>query len=199
MKKFISIILSLSMLLCVAAMLASCDKDGDAASTTTVATTPATTTVVTTTVATTAPIPDGYKLFANDDISFVYPDDWSKTDGSIVLLAHSTGNPNITVSSEELTDDYHTMTIQEFEEQVGAGYEQAGMALSNVTAETKTVNGLSVRIFEFNTEIISSGVDFVQSAYIFNVGEKTYSLALTEITADSDLRAAFLNSIKAVD
>ena len=75
----------------------------------TTANTSAETTAETTAETVEIDIPDGYQLFSDGYIAFVYPETWSKNDGSVTILSADNGN-NITITYEAKTDYYENMS-----------------------------------------------------------------------------------------
>jgi hypothetical protein len=183
MKRFFCLALTLLVSLCI---LCSCGAPAAG-----------TTGTSATTVATTVPvpvIPEGYTKYSNGDMSFAYPSDWVKTDGSIVILSDKTNSNNITVAYEAKTDMYDTFTVADFNSMIKPAYEAMGMSVSNVKIEHKTVNGEKINVFSFTN--VTSGRTMTQTQYIFNAGTRTYVVTVTETTRDTTLVKTVIDTIK---
>jgi hypothetical protein len=149
------------------------------------------------TSATTVPapvIPDGYTKYNNGDMSFAYPSDWVKTDGSVTILSDKTNSNNITVAYEAKTDMYDTFTVADFNSMIKPAYDAMGMSISNVKIEHKTVNGEKINVFSFTN--VTSGRTMTQTQYIFNAGTRTYVVTVTETTRDTTLVKTVIDTIK---
>ena len=132
-------------------------------------------------------IPEGYKLYDNGDISFAYPDDWTKTDGSTVMLMNPTGaGNNITVVYEAKTDIYDDMTISDFNDMFKPVFEAMGMTITNPSVSNST-NDNGLKIAKISYTVSSSGVNMKQTMYIMTVGQRTYTVTVTESTSDAAL------------
>ena len=100
MKKLLCLLLAMTMLVGSLFVLSACDKKEDKESEET--------------VAVDAPeVPAGYKLYENDYVYFVYPENWETRDmsGITVLVDAATGN-NITLAYEPKSDLYKTMDLE---------------------------------------------------------------------------------------
>lgn len=196
MKKLLSLALCLIMLLSVALM--SCDNtDNQTNETSADSTSAESTSAATTSEETTAPvIPDGYKVYNDGYISFVYPDTWSKENGSVVTLSKSNGN-NITVVYEDKTDYYEKMTTAIFKTDLKPVYESMGMTISGEKVE-QTSNGNGIKITKTSYSAIMNGVSMNQTAYVTTIGNRTYSVTVTEVTPDTALVNNVFNSLTAL-
>ena len=130
-------------------------------------------------------IPEGYKLYDNGNISFAYPDDWTITDGSTVLITAGAGN-NITVVYEAKTNMYEDMTMDDFNEMFVPAYEAMGMTVSNASVNS-TTNDNDVKITKISYKATASGVTMKQTLYITTAGQRTYTVTVTETTNDATL------------
>ena len=138
-------------------------------------------------------VPDGYTLYENNnDISFAYPEDWTVQEGSVVVIKSKTGN-NITLAYEPKTDMYDDMTVSTFNTTLKPMLENAGMSVSEVSVEHKTTNGLDVVEISYKAKM--SGQTMDQTLFVVTVGERTYSISVTEVTADSELVQNVFNTI----
>ena len=215
MKRFLSIFMCLVLVLSMSAIFASCDEsDEPAATTTTAATTtaeedvgnvgggssqkPKSTTTATTT-ATTSPAPDGYTLFVNDDISFAYPEGWTKEGTGVEFeISSATSTTNIQIDGETPALMLE-LSLRDFKNMMSASLEDEGMSISDVTLEEYTQNGLSVRAFSFNTTMAEYEITVSQTMYIFSTGSRTYSITVTEYNPDAELHQTILNTLSKIE
>ncbi len=132
-------------------------------------------------------IPEGYKLYENDDISFAYPEDWEVTDGSTVIITDLlNGGNNITVVYEPKTDIYDDMEISDFNEMFKPVFEAMGMNVTNPDVDSATNdNGLKMTKIAYSAS--TQGIAMKQTLYITTVGSRTYTVTVTETTSDAEL------------
>ena len=198
MKKLLSLALCLIMLLSVALM--SCDNTDNqtnetSAESTSAQTTSEDTTSESTSKETTAPaIPDGYQAYNDGYIYFVYPGTWSKNSGSVVTLGKANESNNITVVYEDKTDYYEKMTTAIFKSEMKPVYESMGMTLSGEKVE-QTTNNSGTKITKVSYTAIVNGVSMQQTAYALTVGNRTYTVTVTEVTPDTELVNNVFNSL----
>lgn len=179
MKRFFCLVLTLLLALCV---LCSCGAPAGGTTETSATTVPA------------PVIPDGYTKYNNGDMSFAYPSDWMKTDGSVTILSDKTDGNNITVAYEAKTDAYDKFTVADFNSMMKPAYEAMGMSVSNVKIEHKTVNGEKINVISFTN--VAAGRTMTQTQYIFGAGARTYIVTVTEFTRDATLVKTVLDTIK---
>ena len=189
MKKLLCILLSLAMILGGIFTLCSCSSEKDESSSDSGNATG------NATEATKSAIPDGYKKYDNGDISFVYPSDWKKTEGSITKIINPTGSGNnITVVYEAKNTIYETAKEADlkslFVESLGA----TGMTVSNFKL-TKTKNDNIKNIVKITYSASMNGVTMKQSLFIVTVGSKTYTVTVTETTPDTTLVNNVFNTL----
>ena len=139
--------------------------------------------------------PEGYKLYESERISFAYPENWIKQDGSVVILMNSVTGNNITVVYEAKTTMYDNMTVSSFNEMFAPAFQASGMTASNVQITQTTANGL--KIIKITYDATVSGVSMSQTLLITNIGDRTYSVSVTEVVKDSELVNTVLETIKA--
>ncbi len=131
-------------------------------------------------------IPEGYQVYEYDALSFAYPEDWNKTDGSTAILTNPTGvGNNITVVYEAKTDLFETMTVESFNELFKPTFEAMGMSVSNVTINQKTSNGLDVTEINYTATMV--GMTMEQTLFVVTIGDRTYTVTVTEATQDDTL------------
>lgn len=162
MRKIISLLLVLTLVMSLALSLSACNN------------------------AKAPEIPEGYKLYENEYISFAYPEDWSFQSGSVDMLVNPTGvGNNITIVFENKTDAYENLTVESFNETLKPSYEAMGMTVSNVDISKGTSNNASYVKLSYNSRM--SGVSMKQTAIITTVGDRTYSITVTEVSSDAEL------------
>ena len=200
MKKFLAFSLCI-VIISMSFVIMSCDNGAESIDTsaeTTVETTVETTTVetsATTSAATSAEttantsaettaetveinIPDGYQLFSDGYIAFVYPETWSRNDGSVTILSADNGN-NITITYEAKTDYYEDMSLTKFNSELKPTYEAMGMSISDISVRHDT-NRNDVRTVELSYTVTVNEVSMEQTAFILTSGDRTYSINVTE-------------------
>lgn len=140
--------------------------------------------------------PAGYTLFENDALSFAYPKEWAKQDGSVVILQDAATSNNITVVSESKNAFYDTMTIQDFETQMKPVYEAMGMTVDNVKLERKeNAQGLKVLVMSFDNT--TQGVSMKQTQYVTTIGAYSYTVTVTEVAADAEMVQTVFDTLTA--
>jgi len=192
----------LVLVLSMSAIFASCDDKAEPAATTAATTTAAdtttaaTTTAATTTAATTTTLsaPDGCKLYAEDGIVFAYPEDW--TEASDIISAPN-GQKNITVVYEDATTMYDGLSADQFSAMFAPAYEQLGWSMANVTAKVETSNGLSINVYSFETTLPQPSATMIQTVFIVTIGERTYSITLTENAVDAAIANTIIETMRA--
>ena len=158
MKKSLSILLALLMILCLIACGAQ--------------------------TAESTKTPDGYTIYENNAISFAYPEDWTVTDGSTVTITGPNGN-NITVVYEDKTDMYENMTTESYKSELVPVYESMGLAIENPNVKQTQHNDMKLTIFTHT--MITSSKCVNQTQYITTIGDKTHIVTVTEVVEDDTL------------
>jgi hypothetical protein len=133
-----------------------------------------------------ATAPEGYTTYDNGDISFAYPSDWTKNDGSTTMLVNKSGKGNnITVVYEAKNDIYEKSSDSELEKAFKDSMSAMGMTISNFK-RTKTKNDYNdVTKITFTTS--AAGTSMKQTQLVATVGDRTYVVTVTETTADQTL------------
>lgn len=145
-----------------------------------------------------ASIPEGYKLYENEVLSFAYPEDWTLQDGSTVMLVNPTGTGNnITVVYEAKTDMYETMSLSDFNKQLKPMFEAMGVRVSGTTVDQVT-NPNDLDITKITMSSTVSNVTMKQNLFIITVGERTYTITVTEATSDANLPKNVFNTLDLV-
>ena len=142
-------------------------------------------------------IPEGYKKYQNEAISFGYPEEWSTQEGSVTILSDASGEGNnITVVSGEDDGTYKDMTIEKFNTTVKPAYEVMGMSVSDVSLETVTVNGLSVLKIAYT--VSAAEISLGQTQFIVSIEGKVHAITVTESTPDAKLVSTVLETLRLV-
>ena len=186
MKKFLSMMLALVVVLSAMSLFAACDKTGnneendDKNDVTTVAGA-ATTTVAATTEAPAPSIPNGYKLYNGEGFTVAYPSTWENVGTEEMdMYRDAVSGDNFNVVSEEKTDIYDNMTLESFNTEYIPVYESIGMVVTNAKLEHKTVEGIKVLYLTFDVSVESVNMNMGQCS--FTVGDKTYTVTVTQVT-----------------
>ena len=147
--------------------------------------------------ATDASVPNGYKLYSDEYISIVYPKTWDKTEGSVTLMQDKSNGDNITIAYETKTDYYDDMTVAQFNSELKPVYEAMGMSISNADVKHQTnQNGIKITKLSYTATV--AGTSIKQTALIFTVSDRTYSVNVTETISKPELVTNVFNSITAL-
>ncbi|MBQ4120840.1 MAG: hypothetical protein IJD35_02370 [Clostridia bacterium] len=182
MKK---IIVTLAVLLLLVASLAVMTACGGTTETT------AATTTTEAPVTTEAPLPEGYTLYDNGDISFAYPEGFVKQDGSTVILADMTTGNNITVVYEAKTDMYETLDNNGYKTMFKPIFEAMDMTVTNYAVEQIAKNATGISLTKITHTASTQGKTMEQTMLITTVGNKTYTVTVTEVVHND----AFVNNV----
>ena len=172
MKKIVSLLLALTLTIGLVCSLSSC-SGGNAPE-----------------------LPDGCKRYENGYLSFAYPEDWSKQTGSVDMLVNPTGvGNNITVAYESKTNAYDNLTVESFNSTMKPAYESMGMSVSNVSISKGTTNNVDYVKLSYNARM--SGVSMKQTAIITTIGNRTFSITITEVNSDAKLISTVIDTLYA--
>ena len=143
-------------------------------------------------------IPEGYELYENDDIAFVYPTGWSKTElaggAGVMLLDGNTGN-NITALGEPYSDIYKTMTVDEFNKLMKPTLEAQGMTISGVKIEqVKGKGNLAITKISYSVKA-ANGTSMKQTIYVVPAGSLNYAINVTSVKTVDGLLDNVFNSL----
>ncbi|MBQ9784874.1 MAG: hypothetical protein IJW29_05190 [Clostridia bacterium] len=173
MKKFLSLILALCMMLSCMLLLSACDKkedDGENDEPKENLTVEA---------------PSGYKAWSNEAIGFAYPSAWSEVDTGyaviLIMVQDQLGN-SINALSEAKNTVYSTVTNENFMEVMGPSFEMVGSNIADhAVTRFKLSNDMQVIRFTFKNTMKVSGVSVTvyQAQYYVNVGARTYAITAT--------------------
>lgn len=191
MKKIIVTLAVLCLLVASLAVMSSCGGRTETTTEATTTTEPIVTTqmVVTTTLpeTTKSSVPEGYAVYNNNSISFVYPEHFVKQGDktTVILQDEKTGN-NVTVTAEKMTNEYFQMDRNDYKETLKPAFEAAGMRIGDYSvAQVKNEKG--VAIAKIWHKITLNGQSMYQTMLVVNSNNKTYTVTITEIVPDSEL------------
>lgn len=139
-------------------------------------------------------IPEGYQLYSNGYVAFAYPLGWGKTDGSVVILNSATSTNNITVSYEPKSDIYLTMTTESFATDLKPILEEVGMKITNESVTQKSKGDLAITEISYTATIETISMD--QTQFCVQAGEYCYFVTITEVTPDQELIDTVYNTLK---
>lgn len=170
MKKLLCLLLAMTMLVGSLFVLTACDdKDKDEKESEE-------------SVAVEAPeVPAGYKLYEDDYIYFVYPDNWEKREvsGITVFVDAVTGN-NVTLAYEPKSDLYKTMDLEKFNSTFVPVWKQQGMTVSDIKITNSIENALGFEITKYTYKATQSGNKMTQEMYIIPSGGRNYVVNVTQ-------------------
>ena len=188
MKKFLSMLLALVLVLSVLAVFSACDsddkkKDDDDKK------------EAATTTENKVEIPDGYKLYEGDAFSFAYPKSWSvDTTASLPIIKDMTTGNNINIYTEAKTTVYDGLTLERFNSEFVPAYSATGMTVTNASVNNKTTNGIS--LIEIKYSATMGEINMKQTQFIFTEGESTYTVTVTEVQAVDGLADNVFKTLK---
>lgn len=131
-------------------------------------------------------VPEGYKMYDNGDIRFAYPEEWKVDDGSVAVISSKNGGNNITVAYEDKSDFYDDLTAEKFMSTMGPQFSAFGQNISNVkVAHPTNEAGVKLTKISFNNTV--SGVKMNQTMYVIASGSRNYIVTVTEVTTDAEL------------
>lgn len=139
--------------------------------------------------------PEGYVLYNNGDISFAYPEAFSKTEDAMDVLSDLTNDNNITVVYEEKTDIYEKMDNDEYESRFKPILETLGMTITKYNVEQLAQNASGVPLTKVTHTTSVEGIVMDQTMLILTVGDKTYTVTVTEVVSDNKLVSTVIDSL----
>ena len=147
-----------------------------------------------------AVIPEGYIAYENKDLSFAYPSDWTKNEGSTTILINPTGvGNNITVVYEAKTDLYEKSTEDEIEKIFSQTMNTYGFRVSDFKL-SQTKNDFVDKITKMTcTTTAENSSVMKQTMFVVTVGDRTYTITVTESTADQELVDTVFNTLETFD
>lgn len=141
-----------------------------------------------------APLPEGYVLYDNGDISFAYPENFNKTDGSTVVLSNLINGNNITIVYEAKTDYYTKMTDAIYAKDLKPAFEAMGMTIEKYTVE-QIQNEKGVSLTKVTQTATVQETALQQTLLSITAGDKTYTVTVTEMVKDADFVNNVVNSL----
>ena len=142
-------------------------------------------------------VPDGYTMYDNGDIAFAYPEDWTKSEESGLVMFTSGEAASINITAENKTDLYDDMTAEEFEKMFFPYFEAAGMTATNLKVEHTKNNGMDVMVVTYDMDV--SGVSLKQAQYAVTGDEKTYVITVAvEASGDASISQNVLSTLSKV-
>ena len=88
------------------------------------------------------------------------------------------------------------MDLAAFNRDMKPAFEAMGLSISNASV-AQTQNGAGLAITKVAYTATVEGVSMKQTQYIITVGEKTYVVTVTEVTADAALVTNVFNTLAA--
>ncbi len=181
MKKLLSLLLALCMMLACVLALSACDKgdddDDDKPKENLTVNAPA-----------------GSTAWSNTDIGFAYPSSWNEASvAGVLFMAQSSLGANVNVASEPKNELYLTMTNDNFMSVMGPTFEMVGAKVTNVNVtKIQTTNGVDVVKATFKNTMTVQGVTATvwQAQFYVNVAAKTYAVTVTGRNQSEMLDAA---------
>jgi len=141
--------------------------------------------------------PEGYKLYTNGAIQFAYPENWVLTDGSIVIISEPSGvGANITVSYEAYSDLYTKMDEASFGETLLPQLEASGMSVSNLSVSQKETNGAPVTEITYTAVVV--GISMTQTLYIIAANNYNYAITVTELESVTNIADTVFSTLAVV-
>ena len=186
MKRLFYTLAVLVLLICAIVTMNAC---GDAEVTTTEA-------VTTAPITTEAPIPEGYTEYSDGSVAFAYPENFQKQDGSTVIIQDATTGNNITVVYEAKNPYYATLDLATYNSEMKPAFESMGLTITNPSVK-QTKNDAGVAITKISHTATASGVSMKQTMLITTIGNRTYTVTVTEVKSDSTLVNNVFNTLKA--
>lgn len=138
-------------------------------------------------------LPDGYQLYDNGYISFAYPSDWTITDGVTVILMGTQSTNNITVAYEAKTDMYENWTHDEYVAFFEEVYASMNAPISNTKIEQIKKGDMHITVLALDTVV--NGIAMTQTAYVVTTSNRTYSVTVTEVVSDPELKTNVFESL----
>ena len=115
-----------------------------------------------------------------------------------IIFTDAITNNNIVFTSTAKTDEFDDITAEEFESQMNAATAQTGVSISGaVVTEGKNANKIKITKVTYTATVAAEGVQVSmgQTMLVFTVGEKTYTVTVTEAAPDVTLAGIVFDSI----
>lgn len=136
----------------------------------------------------------GYTWFENDDIYFSYPEAWVRTElYGLIQFAPANGGNNIIITTSDYDPTFDNITVETVNTSLKPALEADGVTMSNINVVHDTKGETDIAIITY--DVTYSTYTTNQTLYMFKVGEKIYSITLTEATKDASLVSTIYNSL----
>ena len=90
------------------------------------------------------------------------------------------------------------MTLSDFNNELKPALESMGLTISNA-AVSQTKNAADLAITKISYKATVAGVGMKQTLYITTVGNKTYTVTVTEVQTDETLRKTVFNTLNTAE
>ena len=205
MKRFLSILLVLTLALtCVFAMTA-CKEDEDpkkesqaeseAEDTSSEDTSSAEDTSSVEDTSSAETVAEGYALYSAEGISFVYPEDWTLSDNMMIDSNGNNINMTYTAASKEAAEVYESLSNDTFMDLLGNIYEAMGMTIDSYDVKTNpNENGVKIICCRFSLSL--EGIEMNMCQFLVLGEKKHYTVTVTEMTDIDDVVDEVFKSIR---
>lgn len=143
--------------------------------------------------------PAGYLFAEYGAIRFAYPSDWVEdTESDSLSYAHSSLFSYLSLETAPSTEEFHTMSAEEYQEIYGASFaEELGGTMFNVTAKcVQNKNKLTIATFSCFVNV--DELTLKQLLYAVNIGDISYRLVLLLEETSEEMEQTILDSIKEI-
>ena len=146
-------------------------------------------------------LPTGYRYYDNGNLRFAYPEEWERTtsEGVTLLKAEKNSNGNnVTIARDPYSDEYLTMTDEEFETSIKSSYESVGMSVKSCKV-TQVENEFGVKMTKLTCQTKADYSEWMnQTAFVIAAGSFNYTITVTEAVSDASLVDAVFQSLRAL-
>lgn len=122
----------------------------------------------------------GYDLYENDDLSFAYPQEWDMEKGSITLIYDPITGNNINIVYEENTDEYENLTAKEFTDLMQTSLVGISGSIINVYEKKYETVNAEVDTFTYSVKL-GENISY-QTMIIATIEERIYLITVTSPT-----------------
>ena len=142
-------------------------------------------------------VPDGYSAYIDNDIAFVYPENWeSVSESDTIRLDRQTGD-NYVIAYEAYTadhDKYFSLTNEEFAEMFIPLYESMGYIITEYNVKHESKGDVSVAVISFTNTV--DGQTVYHYMYIFvTKSNKVCTFTVTETSLESEIAETIYESL----
>ena len=174
MKRLISYLMVIALLIGCVGMLTACGSKSDA-----------------------YVLPEGYTMYTDEYITFAYPAHWTTTSSSVAMLQNTENTNNITIAYEAATDLYSNLTAEAFIADLQPSLESVGMQVSDVSV-TQLIRG-DTDMTEIRFNVVLMDVSMTQTLYALTVSDRTYIVTTTEVVSEPAIAENIYASLRAVE